>query len=114
MSLRMTARQFQEQWPDVLDQALKGSPVYIIERNGQDCAVLVSARQWRQRIIGRQLDALGSEYRLAKEKQQRAEALLAKNRRQPLTRAERRELNALLRESDQIMLRRAAAMDRIP
>ena len=76
-------------------------------------AVIVSARQWRRRTIGKQLDTLGPEYRLAQEKQARAEELLALNKRRRLTQAERRELNALLRESDLIMLRRAEAMDRV-
>jgi hypothetical protein len=70
-------------------------------------------RRARRRTINRQLDALGSAYRLAKEKQERVEELLAKSQDGHLTRAERRELNVLLRECDEIMLRRAEAMDNI-
>lgn len=70
----------------------------------------VSARQWRRETIGRRLDALGPGCKLAKEKQALAEELLGESNRRPLTRVERRELNALLAESDNIMLHRAEAM----
>ena len=70
-------------------------------------------RQWRQRAIGERLDALGPSYRLSKEKQTRTEALLAKRTADRLTSIERRELNGLLRESEEIMLRRAEAMAKI-
>jgi hypothetical protein len=63
------------------------------------------------RDVGRALDALGPEYRLSPRKQARAEELLA--RKEQLTRAERDELEALLRESDAIMLRRAEALHRL-
>jgi len=113
MSMKVTVRQLQEQLPDVLDRAVKDDEVCIIERNGEDYAVIVSARQWQRRTVGEQLDALGPEYRLAKEKQTRAEELLAKSKHGHLTRAERRELNGLLRECDDIMLHRAEAIDRV-
>lgn len=63
-------------------------------------------------LSAKQLDALGPEYRLAKEKQERAEELLGESKRRLLSRSERRELNALLRDSERVMLRRAEAMDR--
>jgi hypothetical protein len=66
------------------------------------------------RAIGEQLDALGPEYRLSPEKQARAEELLEKKKGGLLDQAERRGLNAILREADEIMLRRAEALDRIP
>jgi hypothetical protein len=65
----------------------------------------------RLREIGAKLDALGPEYRLSPEKQARAEELLSKGN--TLSRAERRELRALLRECDAIMLRRAETLDRV-
>jgi hypothetical protein len=70
-----------------------------------------SPQERRLRDIGRALDALGPEYRLSPGKQARAEELLA--RKEQLTREERDELEALLRESDAIMLRRAAALHRL-
>jgi hypothetical protein len=59
-------------------------------------------------VVGAKLDALGPEYRLSPEKQARAEELLAKEG--ALDRAERRELGVLLRECDEIMLRRAETL----
>jgi hypothetical protein len=67
----------------------------------------------RLRTIGKRLDARGPEYRLSAEQQARIEELLEKNKGGLLSRAERRELNALLREADEIMLRRAEALDQI-
>jgi len=111
MSVRVTVRELQEQLPDLLDRAVDSGEAYIVERNGEDYAVIISARQWRRRTIGRRLDALGLKYRLAREKQAQAEELLSKNQHGRLARAERRELDALLRECDDILLRRAEALD---
>ena len=84
-----------------------------MQRDGKDCAVLVSAQHWRRRTVAVRLDGLGPEYRLSREKQARAEMLLAKNKRRTLSPAERRELKALLEECDAVMLRRAEALDRM-
>jgi prevent-host-death family protein len=136
MSVRITVHQLQEQLSELLDRAVESGEECIIERDGKEYAVLISAREWRQRYpasgpdssafdglegqsdpdrrlreIGAKLDALGPEYRLSPEKQARAEELLAKEGN--LDREERRELRALLRESDEIMLRRAKALERI-
>jgi prevent-host-death family protein len=136
MSVRISVHQLQEQLSELLNRAVERGEVCIIERDGEEYAVLVSAREWRQRNpepdrndpppdgaqdeddqerrlreIAAGLDALGPEYRLSPEKQARAEALLSKE--STLSRAERRELRALLRECDAIMLRRAEALRRV-
>lgn len=133
MSVRITIDQLQEQLPELLNRAAQSGETYVIERDGEECAVLVGAREWRARNpepgqgdpspsgnededdqerrlleIGAKLDALGPEYRLSPAKQARAEELLS--RKSSLNRAESRELSALLRESDAIMLRRAEAI----
>jgi antitoxin (DNA-binding transcriptional repressor) of toxin-antitoxin stability system len=116
--------------------AVESGEECIIESDGKEYAVLVSAQEWRQRSlasdldssvpdglegrsdpdprlreIGAKLDTLGPEYRLSPQKQARAEELLTKGG--DLDRAARRELRALLRESDAIMLRRAESLERI-
>jgi prevent-host-death family protein len=136
MSVRISVHQLQEQLSELLNRAVERGEVCIIERDGEEYAVLVSAREWRQRNpepdrsdpppngaqdeddqerrlreIAAELDALGPEYRLSAEKQARAEALLSQEG--TLSRAERRELRSLLRESDAIMLRRAEALHRV-
>jgi prevent-host-death family protein len=136
MSVRITVDQLQEQLPELLNRTVDSGEACIIERDGEEYAVLISAREWRQRSrepsrhdplpdeaqdedhqerrlreIGAKLDALGPEYRLSPEKQARAEELLSRGN--SLSRAERRELQILLRESDEIMLRRAEALDRV-
>jgi antitoxin (DNA-binding transcriptional repressor) of toxin-antitoxin stability system len=109
--MKVTVHQLQEQLPALLDHTVQSGEACIVQRQGKDYAVLVSARAWRQRTLGRRLDALGSAYRLAKEKQERVETLLAKRQEHRLTSAERRELTALLQECDDVMLRRAEALD---
>jgi prevent-host-death family protein len=136
MSVRISVHQLQEQLSELLNRAVERGEVCIIERDGEEYAVLVSAREWRQRNpepdrsdppadgapdeddqerrlreIAAELDTLGPEYRLSPEKQARAEALLSKG--STLSRAERRELRALLDECDAIMLRRAEALHRV-
>lgn len=113
MSVKVTVHQLQEQLPALLERTVQSGEECVVQQNGKDYAVIVSAQAWRQRTIGRRLDALGPAYGLAPEKQTRAEALLAKNQEGRLTRAERRELDALLRECDDIMLRRARALDHL-
>ncbi|MDQ3813819.1 MAG: type II toxin-antitoxin system prevent-host-death family antitoxin [Armatimonadota bacterium] len=108
MSLKVTVQQLQQHLPEILNRAVADDDVCVVERNGENIAVIVSLRAWRRRTIGEQLDALGAEYRLGQDKQQRAEELLAKER---LTRGEEQELETLLQQADEILLRRATALD---
>jgi prevent-host-death family protein len=112
MGVKVSLHQLQTHLPELLDQVIKTGEEYVVQRDGKDCAVLVSARQWRRRTAGKHLDILGSAYRLPPADQARAEVLLAAKGQRSLTAAERRELNALLRKCDAIMLRRAQALDR--
>src|SRR5437016_8062494 len=98
MTVRITVHQLQEQLPELLDRAVEGGEECIIERDGQEYAVLIGAREWRQRAltsapypspssgleeqndpdrrlreVGAKLDALGPEYRLSPQKHARAE-----------------------------------------
>jgi prevent-host-death family protein len=114
MSCKVSVKQLQERLPELLDQVVKTGEEYIVQSDGKDCAVLVNARQWRRRTLGQRLDALSSSYRLAGAKQVRVEKLFNARQRRSLTAAERRELKALLRECDRIMLRRAEALDARP
>jgi prevent-host-death family protein len=135
MSVRVTLHQLQEQLPELLDRAVESGEECVVQRDGEDYAVIISAREWQQqksnrelgqpsvtstgsenpRIeeIGRRLDALGPEYRLSSDRQERMEELLEREKRTPLTPAERSELEALAEECDQIMLRRAQALHRV-
>jgi antitoxin (DNA-binding transcriptional repressor) of toxin-antitoxin stability system len=111
MSNKLSVKQVQDRLPELLDQLLKTGEEYVVQRDGKDCAVIVRAQDWRLRRVGQQLDKLGDAYRLSKAKQSRVEELLEAKKEGSLTVAERRELNELLRQSDEIMLRRAAALD---
>jgi prevent-host-death family protein len=99
----------QEQLPGLLDHAAESEDPVLVQRQGKDDVVIVSARQWKRLLTGKRLDSLGPAFRLSAKKQKRAEELLAKKTR--LSRAERGELDALLRECDNIMVRRAGALD---
>src|SRR2546423_13590335 len=101
MSVKVSVTQLQKELPDIINRAIADDAVCVVERDGESVAVIVSLRVWQQhRIVGEQLDALGSTYRLSTNKQQRTEELLAKER---LTRAEEKELAALLNEADDIL-----------
>ena len=110
MSLKVSVRQLQEQLPEVLERTVEADDVCVIERNGQPYAVLVSIREWRRQTVGKRLDALGPQYQLSTTQQNRTEELLAQQTTRRLTRAEQRELHALLQESEAIMLARADAL----
>jgi hypothetical protein len=111
MSVKISMRQLQERLPDLLDRLSRTREEFVVERNGKDCAVIVSPRHWRQLVAGRRLDALGPAYRLSRAKQARVEHLLAAKQQRSLTTQERRELKALLRECDSVLLERANALD---
>jgi prevent-host-death family protein len=133
MSIRVTVDELKEQLPELIGRAVESDEAYIIQRDGEDCAVLVSAREWerrtqnrsaqgrsspasselerRRRAVGKKLDALGPEFRLSQQKQARLTELLG--RKAALTPSERGELEILVQEADEITLRRAEALDRV-
>lgn len=110
MSVKVTVRQLQQHLPEILNRTVADDDVCVIEKNGQGIAVIVSLREWKRQTVGTRLDALGAEYRLAPDKQQRTEELLAQGRLQV---AEEKELEALLNEADEILLRRAQALEQL-
>ncbi|HZS10405.1 MAG TPA: type II toxin-antitoxin system prevent-host-death family antitoxin [Blastocatellia bacterium] len=113
MSLKVNIHQLQKSLPELLDRTVQSDDVCLIERDGQPYAVLVSIREWRRQTFGKRLDALGPQYRLSRAQQRRTEELLARRRTDRLTRSEQRELKELLRAGEEVMLRRAAALDHV-
>jgi prevent-host-death family protein len=113
MSVKVSLQQLQNRLSELLDDAVQTGEEYVVQRNGQDYAVIVSVQEWRRRTLNRRLDALGPAYRLSRDKQARVEALLAADEERNLTPAQRRELRALLRECDAILARRGKALDRL-
>lgn len=110
MSVKVTVKQLQQHLPEILNRTVTDDDVCVIEKNGQSIAVIVSLREWRRRTVGDRLDALGTDYRLASDKQQRTEELLAQEQLQD---TEEKELEALLNEADDILLRRAQALEKL-
>src|SRR2546430_123461 len=98
MSFRINVHELTDRLPDLLDHAVKSGEECIIQRDGQDYAVLISAEEWRkhtgqdhgappvsapagdqeQRLGAARawLDTLGPDYRLSTDKQARIEDLL--------------------------------------
>jgi len=113
MTKKISLHELQTQLLELLDHVVETGDEYVIQRDGKDSAVIVSARQWRRRRVGQRLDRLGPAYRLDRAKHARTEELLAAKQQRPLSAAERRELKAVLQESEAILLRRAAALDRL-
>ena len=114
MSFKVPLRELEEQLPALLDLVARDGEECVVQRNGKDYAVIISVQEWRRRNVGRRLDALGANLRLDAVRQARAEHLLAVKSHRALTAAEQRELRSLLRESDAILRRHAAALDRRP
>jgi len=109
--MKVTVSQLQEQLLALLEHTVQSGEECIVQRQGKDYAVVVSAQAWRQRVLGRRLDALGLKDQLASGQQARMEALLAKRQDRRLTSTEGQELTDLLQEGDDIMLRRAEALN---
>ncbi len=114
MSVKVTIRQGQEQFTELMQRAVDTGEACVIQQDGRDYAVIVGMREWKRRQNGSHLDTLGPAYRLTKEQQQRTEELLVQKHQRRLTRIEQRELDALLHESEEVLLRRTAALDRLP
>src|SRR5262245_51845225 len=112
-SVKVSEQQLQRCLPELLDQVVKNGTECVVQRQGKDCAVIVDARQWRRRKAAERLNVLGPAYRLPAGKQARVEKLLTVNQDGSLTASQRRELQGLLRECDDILLRRARALEHI-
>jgi antitoxin (DNA-binding transcriptional repressor) of toxin-antitoxin stability system len=113
MSVKVTVRQVQEQLPELMQRAVETGESCVVQRDGRDYAVIVGVREWKRRRLGTSLDSLGPAYRLTIIQQQRTEELLAESKQRRLTRAEQRELNTLVYESEEVLLRRTAALERL-
>ena len=113
MSVKVSMQQLQNQLPKLLDQVVKNGEEYIVQRDGKDCAIIVSTRQWRRRRRGSN-STISAPPTACPAPNRRTEQLLAARQQRSLTVAERRELTSLLRECDTIMLRRAAALEPRP
>lgn len=113
MSVKVSVRQGQEQFAELMQQAVETGEACVIQQDGRDYAVIVGVREWKRRQVGGRLDALGPAYRLTKTQQQRTEELLALKQQRRLTRSEQSELTGLLHESEEVLLRRTAALDRL-
>ena len=112
MSVKLTVRQVQEQLSELLQRAVETGEACVVQRDGRDYAVIVGVREWKRRRIGTSLDSLGPGFRLTKVQHQRMVELLAESKQRRLTRTEQRELGALLHESEEVLLRRTAVLDR--
>jgi prevent-host-death family protein len=128
MSVKVTVRQLQEQLPELLDRAVERGEECIVQRNGKAVAVLVSLCEWqrikddthaaavkeqerRVRAYQKQMKQLGADYWLPPEQQVRLKALVEKEDfGVQLTREEQTELRQLLKRHEQLMVKRAAAM----
>jgi len=127
MSITLSLREAQAQLPDLVERAVKHARPCFIRRHGRPVAVLVSLRDWRRghgggpsgtasaqerriRAYQRKMGQLGHEYWLPPDHQARLKHLVEKQGGGPLTGAERKELRLLLRRHEQLMVKRAAAM----
>jgi len=130
MSTTLSVREAQAQLPELVTRAVKDAEPCYIERNGQTVAVLVGLQAWRQaqspgeaaaravqqqerrvRAYQKKLRQLGPEYWLPPEQQAQLKELAEKeDAGESLTRAERQQLRRLLKRHEQLLIKRAAAM----
>ncbi len=130
MSTTLSVQEAQAQLPELVARAVKDAEPCYIRRNGRTVAVLVSLREWRRRqshgdaqtasakeqerrirAYHKKMKQLGPEYWLPSDQQARLKELIEKEDfGEPLTRAERKELRQLLKRHEQLMVKRAAAM----
>lgn len=113
MSVRVTLQQVENDLSGLLDQVAESGEEFVVQRKGKDCAVIVSALQWRRRKAAQRLDGLPSSQPLSSARQKRAEFLLTAKKQRSLTVAERQELKNLLQECEKILRERANALDAI-
>ena len=114
MSVKVTVGQGQERFSELMQRAVETGEACVIQQEGRDYAVIVGAREWKRRRVGNSLDSLGPKYRLSKQQQLRTEELLTERTHRRLKRSEQKELDVLLQASEEILLRRTAALDRLP
>ena len=130
MSTTLSIQEAQEQLPELVARAAKEAEPYYIARNDKIVAVLVSLRTWQRqkqdtsaaataakgqdrhvRAYQKKLKQLGSDYWLSTEQQARLKELVQKEDcGELLPPAERKELRHLLKRHEQLMVKRAAAM----
>ncbi len=110
MSVTVSFNQLQKNLPKIIDRAVTDNDVCVVERNGENVAVIVSLREWKRHTVGEQIDALGTEYRLSADEQKRIAELLATDE---ITVSEQAELETLLNRADETMLRRAEVLDKL-
>jgi prevent-host-death family protein len=131
MSRTLSISEAQAQLPELVARAAADAEPCYIEQNGEAVAVLVSLREWQQRMRDAGGDALaaveaqerqirayqqrmqhlGPDYWLPADQQARLRELIDKEELgEPLTPAEGKERHRLLKRHEQLMVKRASAM----
>ncbi len=134
MSTTLSVGEAQEQLPEIITRIAGEAGPYYLEQGGTTVAVLVSPRAWRRhedvpgrhpttgaqeqerrlQVYERKMKQLGAEFWPTPEQQARLKELVARDDAgETLDRAERQEMRRLLRVHEQMMVKRAAAMQAI-
>jgi prevent-host-death family protein len=134
MSTTLSVQEAQAQLPALVARAAQDAEPCFIESNGKAVAVLVGARRWQRRersngnapkasakgqerhvrAYQKKMKQLGPNYWLPPDQQARLKELIEKeDLGTPLTPAERKELRQLLKRHEQLMVKRASAMQAI-
>lgn len=77
MSVKVSLQQAQNDQSQLLEKVAATGEEFVVQRDGKDCAVIISAKQWRRRRAAQRLDGLSVGQRLSGTQQARAETLLA-------------------------------------
>jgi prevent-host-death family protein len=131
MSTTVSISEAQVRLPELVARAAADAEPCYIEQEGEAVAVLVSLREWQQRTrdasgeprtdaeeqerriraYQQRMQHLGPEYWLTADQQARLRALIEKEELgEALTPAEEKERHRLLKRHEQLMVKRASAM----
>lgn len=128
MSTTLSIQEAQEILPELVWRVSKDDEPCFIRRKGRPVVILVSLKQWRRRTkdrtktsltnvqqrirdYQRKMKRLGSDFWLSTVQQMRLRALVEKeDLSEDLTPAEQKDLRRLLRLQEELMAKRAMAM----
>lgn len=133
MSRKVTIRKAQDHLSDLLARAEQSGERFVVERNGKPVGAIVSVADLKcvERLAGkangrqakpetveqrarRLAKALGRRHTLPPDKSRRLRDLIEReDAEESMTVSEKRELKHLLREHEQLVIKRAQALDEV-
>jgi len=124
----VAASEAKSQFSKLIQRAAENGDQFIVEQKGRPLAVIIGIDDFKrlghlekdaapedaqEEKVQRLARRLGSRYQLPKKKQQQLFELMDKQEKGALSAIERKALHRLLKECDELMLKRARALDEV-